>query len=94
MSEMIILGRKRSKGTLENGNTYDSTKLYIQTPLKATNDQEGFSVSEYQWGDSTNYDKLDGQKFPFKADVILEIVSTGKSNQIIIADVMLKSVKA
>lgn len=93
MPQMIIMGRKRSKGTLDNGNAYDSTKLYIQTALKATKDQDGFSVAEYTWGDSSNYAKLDGQSFPLTADVSLDIVSTGKSNQVIITDVALKPVK-
>lgn len=93
MAIMTIMGRKRSKGTLDNGNAYDSTKLYIQTALKATKDQEGFSVAEYTWGDSSNYTKLDGQTFPFQADVSVEIVSTGKSNQVIITDVALKPIK-
>ena len=93
MAIMTIMGRKRSKGTLDNGNAYDSTKLYVQTALKATKDQEGYSVTEYTWGDSSNYAKLDGQTFPLQADVSIEVVSTGKSSQIIITDVAIKSSK-
>lgn len=87
MSEMIILGAKRSYGTLENGKRYDSTKLYVQTPMKENIDQVGFATVEYAWGDNTNFDKIKNLQFPLKADITLEVVTSGKTSQIVVADV-------
>ena len=89
MSNPIILGAKRSKGTLDNGNTYDSTKIYVQTAMKPSPDQVGFSVSEFNWGDSSNYDKIKHVKFPAEANITYEMVTKGKSNQVIVTDVQI-----
>lgn len=94
MKESIILGVKRSKGTLDNGNAYDSTKLYVQTPMKESADQMGYAVSEFNWGDSTNFDAFKGVKFPIKANITYDMVTNGKSNQVIISDVQFLSQKA
>ncbi len=85
--EMIILGAKRSQGVLENGNRYDSTKIYVQTPMKNTGDQVGFATVEYNWGDSNNFYKLRDLPFPLKATVELELVTNGKTSQMIVVDV-------
>lgn len=96
MQQSIILGVKRSKGTLDNGKSYDSTKLYIQTPMKESQDQMGFSVSELNWGDSTNFDKFKGVQFPTSAQITYELVTNGKTNgnDLIITDVKILSTKA
>ena len=85
----IILGAKRSKGLLDDGTAYDSTKIYVQTPMKSSDDQVGFSVSEFTWGDSSNFEKIKNAPFPVKANIDLEIVTNGKSNQIVVNDVAL-----
>lgn len=87
MKQAILLGIKRSKGMLENGTSYDSTKLYVQTPMRESEEQKGFSVAEYGWGDSSNYDKLKHLSFPAKIGLDLEIVTTGKTSQIVVNDV-------
>lgn len=89
MQQSIILGVKRSKGTLDNGRSYDSTKLYVQTPMKESDDQMGYSVSELTWGDSTNFDKFKDCKFPLQAGINYELVTNGKTNgnDLIITDV-------
>jgi hypothetical protein len=85
---LTLLGAKRSKGTLDNGRAYDSTKLYVQTAMKPDNaDQVGFAVSEYTWGDSSNFEKLQGLQFPCQADFGFEIVTNGKTSQIVVVDV-------
>lgn len=85
---LTLLGAKRSKGTLDNGRAYDSTKLYVQTAMKSDNaDQIGFAVVEYAWGDSSNFDKLNGLQFPCQADFSFDIVTNGKTSQTIVVDV-------
>lgn len=89
MQQSIILGVKRSKGTLDNGRAYDSTKLYVQTPMKESADQMGYSASELTWGDSTNFDKFKGIQFPTPAQITYELVTNGKTNgnDLVITDV-------
>lgn len=90
MTISTILGVKRSKGVIEKtGKPYDSTKLYVQTLMKDADNQLGYSASEFKWGDSTNFDKFKGCKFPLQADIDYELVTTGdtKSNELIIVDV-------
>ena len=91
MAEMIILGVKRSVGTLDNGRAYNSTKIYVQLPMKESPDQLGFASGEYNWGDAINFDKFIGVKFPIKADVDLDVVTNGKSSQVVVSDVKLAS---
>ena len=85
----IILGAKRSKGTLDNGRAYDSTKIYVQTQMKSSDDQAGYAASEFTWGDSSNFEKIKNAPFPVKANIDFEMVTNGKSNQIVIVDVAL-----
>jgi hypothetical protein len=78
-SQVKVLGMKSSKGTLENGNGYDSTKVYIETALdESKGTSKGFSVVEYGFGLSSEFDKFKHLPFPFMAEAQLEIVTTGK----------------
>lgn len=88
MQQMTVLGAKRSVGVLDNGRRYDSTKVYVQTKMRDGDDQVGYSVAEYPWGDSSNFDKIAKQSFPFLADVDMDVVSNGKNSQIVIFDVV------
>lgn len=84
LQEMIIVGSKPSKGEME-GRSYDSTKIYIQT--KFDSNGRGFATTEYNWGNSTNFDKIKDLQYPFNAQVTLEMVTTGKTQRIIVTDV-------
>lgn len=83
----IVLGAKRSKGTLDNGKAYDSTKLYVQLPMKTSPDTVGYSTDEYLWGDSTNFDKISHLKFPAELDIDFELQTNGKSSYLALLDV-------
>lgn len=89
MALMTILGAKRSKGVLENGTTYDSTKLYVQTAMKQSPDQVGFATAEYSWGTSENFRLLENFTFPCKADIELDVVTNGRNTQLVVAHVEL-----
>lgn len=84
MVRMTILGAKRSKGVLDDGTAYDTTKLYIQTAMKKSEDQVGYASAEYNWGTSDNFKQLENLTFPCKADVVFEVVTNGKSSQVIV----------
>lgn len=75
-SDFILHGAKPSKGDY-NGKPYDSTKIYLELALK---DGMGCCTVEYQWGDSSNYDKLKGLELPCDVSVDFELVTTGKDN--------------
>lgn len=75
---MQVLGMKRSKGTLENGTAYDSTKVYILTKMDdRKGDAKGHTGAEFNLGTSAEYEKYAHLPFPFEADVEIEMVTTG-----------------
>lgn len=81
-ARVTITGIKSSKGTLENGNAYDSTKVYVQTDLddsKGTG--KGSATVEYGWGTSDNYQTIKHLPFPIVADVEMEIVTNGRTQR-------------
>lgn len=83
----ILLGAKRSQGVMDNGNAYDSTKIYVQMPMKSGADTAGFSASEFNWGDSTNFAKVKDLKFPCQIDLTLEPQTNGKTVSLVVIDV-------
>lgn len=84
--QMIILGAKRSKGQMDNGTKYDSTKLYVQVQMEPKDGQVGFSCDDYNWGDSSNFEKIKDLKFPFVADVDIQLTTNGKTTKMAIFD--------
>ncbi|MDR6740993.1 hypothetical protein J2X56_003017 [Herbaspirillum sp. 1173] len=86
-SQIKVLGMKASKGTLENGTAYDSTKVYVETGLDdSKGNAKGFSAVEYSFGTSDEYNKYKHLPFPFVAEATLEIVTTGKAQKTQLAD--------
>ncbi len=78
-TEIKVAGIKKSKGTLENGNAYDSTKIYVETDLDdSKGTAKGCATVEYPFGTSAEYEKYAHLTFPFLASATLEIVTTGK----------------
>ena len=78
-SNVKVLGMKASKGQLENGNKYDSTKVYVETPLDETKGTaKGFASAEYNMGDSSEFEKFKHLPFPLECVATLELVTTGK----------------
>ena len=50
-SEVKVLGMKASKGTMENGIAFDSTKVYTETPLDdSKGTAKGFASAEFTLG--------------------------------------------
>lgn len=78
-SELMVYGMKASKGALENGTPYDSTKLYTLVDMDGSKgNASGQAAAEYAFGDSTEYEKFKHLPFPFRAVVELEMVTNGK----------------
>lgn len=81
----IVTGMKSSKGVLENGQSYDSSKVYVQTRLDdSKGTAKGFATVEYNFGDSTMFDKYKHLPFPFEANVETEMVTSGRAMKTII----------
>jgi hypothetical protein len=86
-STVNVLGMKANKGTLDTGQTYDSTKVYIETPLDETRgNAKGFAVAEYTLGKAEEFEKFKTLTFPFSGIANFEIVTTGKVQRTVIVD--------
>lgn len=81
-SRITVQGIKGSKGQLESGQTYDSTKIYVQTDLDDSKGMgKGFATVEYNFGTSDEYHKFKHLRFPIDCDAELEIVTNGKTQK-------------
>ncbi|SOY66564.1 conserved hypothetical protein [Cupriavidus taiwanensis] len=84
-TKVQVLGMKSSKGAMDNGQTYDSTKAYIVTPLDTSKGTaKGMAAGEYNIGTSDEFAKYEKLPFPFTADADMEIVSNGKTSKTIV----------
>lgn len=84
-SEVTVVGMKSSKGTMDGGQAYDSTKAFCLTDLDARKGTaKGQGVAEYNIGDSTEFDKFKHLPFPFKAMADMEVVVSGANTKIIV----------
>lgn len=72
-----ILGAKGFKGTVE-GQSFDSTKLYV---VMETSDRAGtevgFNATPLPWGKQENFEKIKSLKFPFQADLVVNVTTKG-----------------
>lgn len=85
VTEVQVLGMKSSKGAMDNGQTYDSTKAYIVTPLDTSKGTaKGMAAGEYTIGTSEEFAKYEKLPFPFVAKADMEIVSNGKSAKTVV----------
>lgn len=86
MTQVTLLGAKRSKGVLDDGTSYDSTKLYLQMPMQKSDDTVGFAGVELNWGDSDNFPIIKNLSFPCEVDVTIELVTNGKTSKSVVTD--------
>lgn len=81
-SDVKVLGMKSSKGQMENGTSFDSTKVYTETALDdSKGTAKGYAVAEFTLGTSVEFDKYKHLPFPFEASAELEIVTNGKTQK-------------
>jgi hypothetical protein len=80
-----VSGMKGSKGTLDNGSAFDSTKVYVETALDDSKGMgKGFATAEYNFGTSEEFHKYKHLPFPLECEAQLEIVTNGKTQKTII----------
>ena len=86
-SKVNVLGMKANKGTLDSGQAYESTKVYIETPLdESRGNARGYAVAEYTLGKAEEFEKYKILPFPFEGIANFEIVTTGKVQRTVIVD--------
>lgn len=86
-TQIKVLGMKASKGTMENGTAFDSTKVYVETELdESRGNAKGFAGVEYNFGLAEEFNKYKHLTFPFIADATVEIVTTGKAQKTQLVD--------
>jgi hypothetical protein len=87
-SEMIITGMKGSKGTLDDGTVFDSTKVYTLVDMDASKgNAAGQAGAEYPFGTAAEFEKFKHLPFPFKAQVDVELQTNGKTSKTVITGV-------
>lgn len=94
-TQIFVVGMKASKGQLENGTPFDSTKLFCLTDMDDRRGKaKGQAVAEYNIGLSDEFDKFANVNFPFRANVDMEIVTNGKTSQVLISNIQPVTVAA
>lgn len=85
-AKMTIVGMKANKGQMDNGQTFDSTKVYALTDMDASKGALGQATAEYNIGTSGEIEKFRALKFPFEAVAECEIVTNGKTQKTVITE--------
>lgn len=86
-STIKVTGMKFSKGKMDNGTEFDSTKVYVETELDSSKDSAmGTACAEYGLGKADEYQKYKhlAGALPFMALAEMEIVTNGKTQKTII----------
>lgn len=86
-STIKVMGMKYSKGTMDNGQSYDSSKVFVETELDSSKDAAmGSACAEYLLGKADEYQKYKhlAESFPFMAVAEMEIVTNGKTQKTVI----------
>lgn len=86
-STIKVTGMKFSKGKMDNGTEFDSTKVYVETELDSSKETAmGTACAEYGLGKADEYQKYKhlAGSLPFMAQAEMEIVTNGKTQKTII----------
>ncbi|RZI42477.1 hypothetical protein EGT07_14840 [Herbaspirillum sp. HC18] len=88
-TQFKVLGMKSSKGTMDGGQAFDSTKVYVETSLDdSKGTAKGFAVAEYTLGTSEEFAKYKHLTFPFNATAEVEMVTNGKTQKMVVHSLM------
>jgi len=82
---LTVVGMKASKGKLDNGTEFDSTKIYVLVDMDdRKGNMLGQGTAEYPIGDSTELEKFRHIPFPFTAAADIEILTTGTQQRMVV----------
>jgi len=93
-ARMTIVGMKANKGQMDNGQTFDSTKVYALTDMDTSKGALGQATAEYNIGTSAEIEKFRHLSFPFDALADCEITTNGKTQKTVITALKPVDVKA
>lgn len=83
--QVEVTGLKRSKGNLENGTAYDSTKAFVIIDMDGSKgDAVGRSAEAFNIGLSDEFEFWKGQQFPCMATADFELVTNGSQTKTLI----------
>lgn len=92
---VTVTGIKKSKGVLDNGQAYDSTKAFVVLPMDASKgDAVGSSAEPFNIGTSDVFDAWSRQSFPVEADATMEIVTSGTTTRVQIRSIVPAALKS
>ena len=91
-SDVVVTAFKASQGEME-GRVFNSTKVYIETGMLAGERSKGIVSTEYNWGTSDNYSKIEHLDPPFKAQAVMQQVSNGSKSKVILIDLVPEKVQ-
>ena len=84
-TQITVVGMKSSRGTLENGTAYDSTKIYALADLDTSRgNARGMAVAEYAFGDSTAFEPYRNHDFPADFMALVELVTNGRTQKTVV----------
>lgn len=84
--EGIVMGVKRFSGNID-GKEFDYCRVIVSTPLDSSRGNAlGSAATEYDFGQSANFDRFKTQQFPFDADLNVELVTNGKTQKLKLLD--------
>lgn len=86
-STIKVTGMKFSKGQMDNGQAFDSTKVFVETDLDSSKGTAmGTATAEYTLGKAEEYQKYAhlSDALPFMAAADMEIVTNGKTQKTVI----------
>jgi hypothetical protein len=84
-TEITVVGMKASKGTMETGQAYDSTKAFVLLDMDTSKgNMKGQSAGDFKIGLASEFDKYKHLPFPFKAKADMEIVTSGTTQTTVI----------
>ena len=77
-----IMGVKRFSGQIE-GKNFDYCRVIVATPLDSTQGNAlGSATTEYDFGASTNFEQFKAHQFPVDANLLVEVVTNGKTQKL------------
>lgn len=86
-TQIYVVGIKASKGKMDNGTEFDSTKVYALADLDTSKgNARGQASAEYLFGDSKSFEPFKHAEFPALYDVTIEMLTNGKTQKATILD--------
>jgi len=83
--QLTVVGMKANKGQMDNGQAFDSTKVFALTDMDGSKGNAwGQATAEYNIGTSEEAGKYKHLPFPFVAMADCEIVTNGKTQKTVI----------